>query len=318
MKYLQINDVHSSDRGPRYRTDTYCDDIFRKLDTAFSIASDRRVDFVLFTGDMFHHPQAAKVSHHLVNRWQSLFRRFDNLPVLIVPGNHDLAAGRMASIERQPISSLCLNDRIRILTDDSILDFDGLQVLGIPWRYDVSVTTIVNTVQDKDKKIDLLALHAPITLEPNPFFQTIQPIQISELARVVSYGHIHSPIKPQQFNDAWFINPGSLARRVLGSSPIDEDDQARIPAVSVVDINSQEITAVHEEVGARPASEVYRTEVHDEVARRRFEIESFVQNLSDASIRRFTLEDLVSELAKISSDIEACAIAEEILYASSK
>ena len=314
MKFLQINDVHSSDKGPRYRTDTYSDDIFKKLDTAFSMASDSRLDFVLFTGDVFHHPQASKVSHYLVNRWQDLFRRYENIPVLIVPGNHDLAAGRIASLDRQPISSLCVSSHVSLLLEEMSFDIDGLRIMGLPWRYDVSATTIVNAIAEK--QIDLLALHAPITPSPNPFFSTIQPSQISNLARVISYGHIHTPMKPTKINAAWFVNPGALARRVLGSSPIDEDDRDRVPSIAIVGISSKEVVVHYESVNARPASEVYRTEVHDETVRRRFEIESFIKSLGEASIRRFTIEDLIVEIRKTSPDLEACEIAEEILQAS--
>jgi DNA repair exonuclease SbcCD nuclease subunit len=316
MKYIQINDVHSSDKGPRYRTDTYSDDIFKKLDTAFSIASDIKADFVLFTGDVFHHPQAAKVSHHLVNRWQDLFRRYENIPILIVPGNHDLAAGRIASLDRQPISSICVSSHVSLLLEGMIFDIDGLKIMGLPWRYDVSETTIVNAIAEKE--VDVLAIHAPITLKPNPFFSTIQPEQIAGIAKVVSYGHIHSPIDPKIVNGTLYVNPGAIARRVLGSSPIDEDDQDRVPSIAIVSLDNKfSATASHETVNARPASEVYRTEIHDETVRRRFEINSFVKNLGEASIRRFTIEDLVLELRKISPDLEACAVAEEILQASS-
>lgn len=310
-RYVQLNDIHTSDKPPIYRTDSYGLDIFDKLSWAFKYAADAKVDFILFTGDLFHQTQANRVSHTLVNRWLTLFDSF-KIPILIVPGNHDLAAGRIESLGNQPIGTLGLHPRVVLFTNADRLSICGTEVLGIPWSYNLETDAfyIQNLVS---RHADVLALHAPITPEPNEFFDTIGREDLSGLARIISYGHIHAPEPPTVVKDTLFVNPGAVARRCLGGSHIQAEDQNRTPMLALVEIDSRGVDATYVEIPHKSSSEVYRFDRHDIAQSENQAVSNFVKNLGQASLEAVTSESIVAEAIKLTDDLKVRSILHELL-----
>ncbi|MBU1122950.1 MAG: metallophosphoesterase, partial [Candidatus Omnitrophica bacterium] len=157
MSILVINDPHTSDKPPRYRTASYNDDIFDKMDQAVRIGHENSVDFGVITGDLFHNPQAGKNSHLLVNRWMRFFYESE-LDWYILPGNHDLSAGRLASINKQPIGVLANHPNVTLLEDGVVHNTinDG-RIVGIGWNYAMDAEYIKQRVPD-----DIDVLFIPI------------------------------------------------------------------------------------------------------------------------------------------------------------
>ena len=92
MKMLIIGDQHLADRPPSSRKDTYRQDILDKLVWIVEYANSMKVDLILNLGDVFHIKRSDRNSHFLVQEVARIFGA-SKAPVLIVPGNHDLAAG---------------------------------------------------------------------------------------------------------------------------------------------------------------------------------------------------------------------------------
>lgn len=61
----------------------------RMFGTVINLAASEKVDMLLFCGDLYEHSYVRKSTFHFMNEQ---LRRIPNLPVLIIPGNHDPAS----------------------------------------------------------------------------------------------------------------------------------------------------------------------------------------------------------------------------------
>ncbi len=312
MKYLQCNDVHSCDRPPRYRTDSFTDDIFNKLRGVNSLAKEHGCDFILYTGDLFHQPAARRVSHYLVNCWMLILDEAP-CPVYLLPGNHDLAAGRMESVPKQPLGTLGLHPNATLMSDGEIYyPSTDLTLCGVGWNYGINGPYIREMV-GMEITVDVLALHAPIMAKPNPHFHTIQPSELTGLGRVVSYGHIHAPAPVYKEGETVFSNPGALGRCTLGQ----DEDTTREPSVAIITLENPKSQpwVQYVPVPHRPAEEIYRVDLHAAREEASGAIEDFVRNLGSATVSAVTVESLAEEAKRMAGDDpKVVAKLEEILY----
>lgn len=114
MRALCIGDVHLSDRPPSIRTDTYTEDILAKLKAAVALAKKESCEAVVLAGDVFHLKAPSRNSHAHVQRTGEVLTSA-GLPVLIVPGNHDLSNDRLDSLKKQPLGTLAKMHGINLL-----------------------------------------------------------------------------------------------------------------------------------------------------------------------------------------------------------
>jgi len=309
LKYLQVNDVHSSDQPPKWRKESYNEDIFAKLENVVEIAREENVDFICLTGDLFHVPTPSRVSHALVNRWMKLFDSFHTWYVIV--GNHDLA-GPLSQLHRQPIGVFDTHNNVTIFKDGAVITIEDYNIGGIHWDYKVNKKMLWDIVGEE--KLDVLFTHAPIQLKANPFFETIGWGDLDGIAKVVSYGHMHIPEKPGKLKTTWFVNPGSLSRRCLGSQAGAEDDQNRIPQVALVELNGGDVSVNYIPVIHKPAEDVYRLETFDFLKSENEEVNQFVQSLGESSIGQVTIESLVEKVKKLTNDDSVLEKAVDLLY----
>lgn len=301
MRLIQINDPHVCDRPPAWRTDTYLDDVFIKLE--WSLAQP--CDAVLIPGDLFHNPAPTRVSHFLVQRWLRLLDRGTS-PVLVVAGNHDLSAGRSDSILRQPLGVVCTHPRVMLL-DGSGYDFpDSTRLQGWGWGADVHDIRNGCAVRGAD----IVMLHAPLSPAQLPYGERMDPLELSGCAPIVVYGHMHGPLEPYRAGETLFVNPGALARGALTPEDVD-----RTPQIAVIDITAGTLRSVEYvpvEV-ARPGSTVFRIEA---ATTRRSDDEAvarFVEVLGSASVESVTPESLMEQITMIAGDAVVAERARAIL-----
>jgi DNA repair exonuclease SbcCD nuclease subunit len=95
-----------------------------------TLARERDAAFVVVAGDVFDDNQ---VDRQTVLRAVDVLRSFGDLPVLLLPGNHDpLNAGSIFTSD-DVASQLPRN--VRVVTDSQpIVVADGIEVVGAPWR----------------------------------------------------------------------------------------------------------------------------------------------------------------------------------------
>lgn len=315
LKLLQVNDPHTSDRPPRYRTDTYLDDIFAKLEWALLYAKQEKVNAILIPGDLFHIPQATKVSHSLVNRWMRLL---DTAPcsVYAVAGNHDLAAGRIESIPKQPLGTLATHPNFVLMEDGRVMEIDNgshqFTFAGVSWNYGMDVGYIKALVS---VPVDLLIIHAMIAPQPSPFYKTISRDELNGVARVIAYGHAHVPEKPYQVTPTLFVNPGALARAALVSEVKNmtvQDDANREPAVALITMTEKAARVEYVTAPCKSMKDAFKTDTH-QVKEANRAIDKFVANLGKAEVTSISPEDLLAEASKLTDEPGVRALLEEIL-----
>lgn len=310
VKWIQVNDVHASDRAPANRLDTYTQDIFTKLDEITRLVDQNNVAFVVFCGDLFHTPQASRVTHQLVGQWLDIVTSFD-CDVFIVPGNHDLAAGRIESLPKQPLGILGRAPNVHIFTDPKKTLRGVLAIKGIPWSYRMDANSMRDAV-NPEKPIDLIITHAPITRQPNPFYPTIQPEQLAGLAPVIAFGHMHPPEAPYKVGSTTFVNPGALSRGAL-----DETDLHRTPQIAFHMQSTDPFKHSVEYIKlktAKPSSEVFKVEAAKVNRENSEAVETFLQSLDATTIDAVTIESLCARIDTMTDDREVAEEAKLVLH----
>ena len=110
-RLLFVGDVHVSDKAPSTRTDSYREDILKKLIEIGRLAAV--VHAVVFVGDLFHSKQPRNTSHQTVQAVCRILQSYD-CPVYIVPGNHDYAAKNHGSLSRHPLGTVALMPNVTL------------------------------------------------------------------------------------------------------------------------------------------------------------------------------------------------------------
>ncbi len=236
---LIVGDIHLADRPPSIRTETYTNDILTKLEEAVDFGWEYQVEVVVLAGDVFHIKAPSRTSHKLVQRTADILTKH-KIPVLIVPGNHDMSNDRLDSLEKQPLGTLAKAEGIDLLIghDDRFPWLFGVPYLG-NWEEDLPgwVTAYrMYTDEQKAKDFDywpLLVTHAPIfpTGEEPPY----DYISASDWAALFQrghtyFGHIHDPNDVFIEGGMTFCNHGAISRGSLHEKTL-----KREPAVTVWD-----------------------------------------------------------------------------------
>lgn len=120
IRLLVLNDVHAADRPPASRTDDYRDRILAKLEECVAVAVERKADYILVTGDLFH-SKVPRFNSHFLNRELTRIAKAGP-PWLILPGNHDMGAAGIESLTTtQPMAMLEMHDVFTLLLEDKLL-----------------------------------------------------------------------------------------------------------------------------------------------------------------------------------------------------
>ena len=262
MRALAIGDIHLADRPPSIRTETYTQDILDKIEHATQIAVEQKCEAIVCAGDVFHIKSASRNSHALVQRTGEVLRKA-GLPVLIVPGNHDLQQDRLDSLRKQPLGTLAKMQGIDLL----IGPHPEFPLFGLPYLHDWQALLVpwmkkYRAWADEQKGEDfdfwpLMVTHAPIfppgEEPPYEFISADQWAGLMEGKGDVYSGHIHDPHGAYRVGGVWFCNMGAISRGSLHEKTL-----KRVPRVSIWDSersrgSSQMSPQVFPEVSAGPS-----------------------------------------------------------------
>lgn len=313
MKFLIIGDPHCSDKAPACRTETYREDILNKLCETVDIAKDKVVDYVLYVGDLFHRKAASQVSHYLVQRIYDIMTAYP-CPVIIIAGNHDLQAGRLDSIVKQPLGVIIKNPNViywetghRILSIDQIPQFSMDIISG---TYDFMGDSILGSVKRFEAKNDILVCHMPIA---PPFVSYPYPHISSESDtfqrwQTVIYGHQHSNDGQYGVGTTNFINYGSIARGSLTVKSLTAK-----PAVCIWDMHSVTGSSIIELTSVKPAGEIMRIAEYHTKALREEDVQQFIDSLSESELCVLTEDELIKKISTMDIDRDIKEYAVEIL-----
>lgn len=320
MRFLVLGDWHLSDKAPSLRTDTWADDLLDKGAQAVQIAQEYQCNGIVSAGDVFHIKAPSRTSHALVQRTGKVLTAA-GIPVLIVPGNHDLSNDRLDSLKKQPLGTLAKMEGIELL----IGPHNEFPLFGLPYLHDWRgmLPDWMRRFREwgderKGEDFDFLPLmvtHAPIFPDhENPPYEYIKASVWAGMAQHGDcyYGHIHDPhgaYTPDPALPVVMCNNGALSRGSLHKETL-----KREPAVTVWDSEAKgEARFIRVPLQVRPVDAVFRMNEKDDIDEKTNRVEAFLENIGSTTLDAFSIEEVAHQAEVRGLRPETRALVSEIL-----
>jgi DNA repair exonuclease SbcCD nuclease subunit len=319
MRLLVVGDVHAADTAPGRRTETYRDDILRKLTECVELANKAKVPYLLFMGDIFHMKEPRKVSHRLVQDISKILEDYSvmNGEILILVGNHDITHGRLESLDKQPLGVLAQLPKVRLLTHDEYVlneDVGGdlmprVTLYPIPGIPGITVNDYaIDRNEENGTRWHAIVSHQSVVPDVKDEMEVLQnkyfihdSYAVAKVADVdmVLYGHQHRNDGMYKRDGKIFANLGSICRLTVGKSDVEKK-----PSVLLLDFSETDIKRkIIELDNVRPSDEAYDLEEHVEAKAHRADIEDAIHRLNDTTLDTFSIETIMMDL-EVRDDVE--------------
>lgn len=303
MKFLFVTDTHLTNMVPKYRTKDFFKQIMDKWSEVFLIAKERKVDFILHGGDIFH---TSDPDVHVI--LETMKKMNKNIPVYLTVGNHDYKSNNFDNVfDTTAMGLLEHAGYLKMPHDDLIFtDEAGVKILVRMIHYFQKKDFIEHFTFKEYKNYDycVMVAHATIVNQPVKF----KHITVEDLAQendfdLVLCGHYHYPFDVK-FKNTRFINPGSMTRLTKA-----EDDMKRIPQVVIVDVAYEqkvkiEYIPLKSSVHWNTAFQLEQIEEDKEDEQRLSE--EFSEAVQGNAVSSFNVDeviDLLSEQGHVSKDV---------------
>jgi hypothetical protein len=251
-----------------------------------------------------------------VQRTGDVLRSAD-LPVLIVPGNHDLSNDRLDSLRKQPLGTLAKMEGIDLL----IGPHDEFPLFGLPYLANWNdLPRWMGKYKDwatakKAEAFDfwpLMVTHAPI-FPPgeDPPYDYIAGQVWAELMENGDcyYGHIHDPhgvYVPDKAFPVTMCNNGAISRGSLHEATL-----KREPKVTIWDGSSGGFSEIP--VPFRPVEAVFRLREKEDVDERVSRVGEFLENVGTTTLDGLSLEEVAHQAKVRGLKPKTVALIEELI-----
>ena len=232
IKFLYFTDTHISQNNPAGRIDNFMESLLKKFEEISYIVKEYNVDFCVHGGDILDRPD---VSIPTIRSFNKILMDFGR-PIFLVPGNHDIFAYNLNSIQR---TVLALQEDLGVFNMmmgefPIYMSKDGtsVELHSAPYSYELDNPEGRDGYIVKEKKADFAIMFAHGMLMDKPFpmirHTLIEDIKDTKADLTLS-GHYHTGFPLTKIDDKFFYNPGSIAR-ISATEP----DIKRVPKVVVV------------------------------------------------------------------------------------
>jgi DNA repair exonuclease SbcCD nuclease subunit len=313
--YLLETDFHLSDKAPSSCTETYLDDLLELLRQSTVVAKGFDVRAVAIAGDVFHNKTPGRTSHRIVQLLIDILREYD-VPVGIVPGNHDMRNDRFDSLtETQPFGVLLRAGAAQLLDGwwhpygdgDAIAD-----LYGVPWQQDWSKENVWQALAGYRSGMQpaLVVTHAPLYPPGKELPWENFPAQ--DFAAAMSnkgwcfYGHVHEPHGTWTCDGVTFCNNGALSRGSLH-----EYNLERKVGVTIWRTDPPGFTFVP--LKARPKEEVFRLREKEEATDMAGRLDEFLADVGTTTLSVLSIETVIERIKAMKPGDDVVALAEELL-----
>ena len=248
MRILFTTDWHLDERPPLARSDSYCEDLFRKIEELKELAQG--VDITIMGGDFFHRTRPNDTSHRLVRRLIECLRNWPT-QMYTLAGNHDLPSEGMEGLHRMPLGVILealkdgpvqLLDKAVTLYPSTISRRAAEAARQRPEIWQVLTLWPVNWCHDIDRRPDLYSAVKPsgtdflvevthgMVMPPGGGwpFEAVSMDQIETEADVVLLGHMHWETGIHTVNGTIFAGPGAVSRTSRSESEVKRHPEALI------------------------------------------------------------------------------------------
>ena len=237
MKILHITDSHGTVKGPESRKDIYYITFLRKLYELGYVVKKEKIDMVIHTGDLFH---TARVSDKFAGQVSEMIKSWQ-VPVYVVPGNHDIEGYTTDTIDQTKLGLLAKAGVIQLLDRDNPITITANQdgeeytvaISGQEYYAHIDEGNMQDfEMQQDEADFNILAIHGYIADTPqHPNIKCTMVGDIVTDADVILAGHYH-----RQFEwngpDVDIYNPGSMMR-------VEQTDynKTHMPQYGILDIH---------------------------------------------------------------------------------
>ena len=294
MKLLVVNDTHIRGTTPSRRVDNFKETLLNKLKEIKQISEEENIDIVLHSGDLFDRPDTAP---SIVNEFVKLLRDF-SMPIYIVAGNHDLYGHNPDTLPRTMLGLLVASGIVNLLDEDGIIwESDNVRVQLTGKSFDYTLDNKNTEAYEVKKKEDIdYALHLVHgMLLDKPVFEDGYTLieDVETEADITITGHYHLGYGIKEFNDNYFLNPGSIVR-----VSADLNEISRMPQVALIDLKKEINIELIKLNSAQKGEKVLdRTELEKQKFREK-RLADFNQQISAAGeFKHFKIDDILDEVA---------------------
>lgn len=318
MRVVLCGDVHLSDRAPSSRNDSYTDEILAKLAWVASYANEQESPLVI-AGDLFHRKTPSRNSHSLVVRTHAVLCDVAK-GVWIVPGNHDLHADRLTSLDQQPLGVLGRMPNVRLLMGS---DPDLPDVFGVPYlsEFDGGDWKKVLAPWVKSAKAaspQLIVTHAPI-FPPGKapaVYASVDPtewaLQWDDIVTATYYGHIHDR------HGVYEVSSGVVGAKnhvlanfgAISRGSLHEETIKRWPTISVFE-DGEFIEVPLPDTVVKPPEDVFRFAEAEAAKAAKGSAEDFANALGEVVLANLTVEEVLAAIKEKTNDPLVLKIVEE-------
>jgi DNA repair exonuclease SbcCD nuclease subunit len=266
MKFLILGDLHITNKNPDNRLDAFPLTQRHKIDNIFDVAQEEGVKAILQPGDLFDHYHMPDI----VKREWILYFREKGIPVLTIPGQHDMRY-HSSNIENTPMGVLDASEAVRILSNTFPYVFIEkdytVQIYGAGWN--AEIPEIVDT-----SAINILLIHKLIVQEKIWEGQK-DPVKSKSFLFKNKFDLIVSGDNHQSFietrQDRFLINCGSLMRSRI-------DQTTHRPCFYIYDAEKKEVKK--HLILIEPFAKVLNVAVATKEKEDNKQLEAFVKGLS--------------------------------------
>ncbi len=207
MKFLHISDTHLGYN--QYGLVERGRDFFDAFNEAVDIAVEKKVDFIIHTGDFFH---SSRPPNRILVESMEILKRLKerNIPLFTISGNHD------RGVNVRDLSPLNVLETVGLkLVDQKVFEYEGVFISGIKYISKAGLRHLGGLRDSISRLLDqtgdgfkILMLHQ----EFYPQFPESQLYLQEEIVEGFDYigiGHFHISQDPFETNGAKVVYPGS-------------------------------------------------------------------------------------------------------------
>jgi Icc-related predicted phosphoesterase len=309
--YLLETDFHLADKPPSSCTETYLDDLLELLRQTTVVARGFDVRAVAIAGDIFHNKAPGRTSHRIVQLLIDVLRSYE-VPVAIVPGNHDMRNDRFDSLrETQPFGVLLRAGAAELL-DGWWVKGTFSDLYGVPWQQEWSKENVWKALEGYRAGMQpaLVVTHAPLYPPGKELPWENFPAQ--DWADAMGnqgwcfYGHVHEPHGIWTCGGVTFCNNGALSRGSLH-----EYNLERKVGVTIWRSSPSGFTFVP--LKARPKEEVFRLREKEEATDMKGRLAGFLADVGTTTLSVLSIETVIERIKAMEPGDDVVALAEELL-----
>ncbi|WP_457626015.1 metallophosphoesterase family protein [Persephonella sp.] len=207
MRFIHISDTHLGYH--QYGLKERAEDFFDVFNEAVDFAVEKKVDFIIHTGDFFH---SSRPSNQVILQGMEILRRLNDakIPIFVISGNHDRGSQVKDVSPLKILQPLGLN-----LIDSGVLEYEGLFIGGLKYISKAGLRQIEGIKEILEKYLEQMGEGFKILLlhqEFQPFFPDSSlnmSVELPEGFDYVGVGHYHIAQSPVDVNGATVVYSGS-------------------------------------------------------------------------------------------------------------